>query len=105
MDIAELRRQTALARASRETSEDAEFNSSPLRKYFDRLIQKASASGDSKVSPNFYYAKEQVLGERYGGPSIEAAIRHYSREGFSARQEHWCSPNGYGNTSLIISWK
>ena len=104
MDIAKLRSQTASARSSIEANEDAEFNSSPLREYFDRLIQNASARGESKVSPNFYYAKEQVLGERYGGPSIEAAIRHYSREGFSAHQESWCSPNGYGNTSLIISW-
>jgi len=105
MDIAKLRSQTAKARASREASEDAEFNSSPLRKYFDKLIRAAAADGRSEVSENFYCAKEDVLGHKYGGPSIEAVIRHYSCEGFSARQEHWCSPNGYGNTSLIISWK
>ena len=104
MDIAKLRSQTVSARTSIEANEDAEFNSSPLREYFDQLIQNASARGESEVSPNFYYAKEQVLGERYGGPSIEAAIRHYTREGFSARQKSWCSPNGYGNTSLVISW-
>jgi len=105
MDITKLRSQTAAARASREANEDAEFNSSPLREYFDELIQKAAARGESKITPNFYCAKEDVLGERYGGPSIEAAIRHYTHEGFSAHQESWCSPNGYGNTSLIISWK
>ena len=105
MDIAKLRRQTDSARAFKEAVEDAKFNSSPLRKYFDQLIQSASKRGESKVSPNFYYAKERVLGERYGGPSIDAAIRHYSREGFSAHRESWCSPNGDGNTSLIISWK
>jgi len=105
MDITKLRSQTASARASREANEDAEFSSSPLREYFDQLIQSASKRGESEVSPNFYYAKEQVLGERYGGPSLDAAIRHYLREGFSAHEKSWCSPNGYGNTSLVISWK
>lgn len=105
MDIAKLRRQTASARASREAAEDKEFSSSPLRKYFDKLIRTAAADGRSEMSENFYCAKEYILGHMYGGPSIETVIRHYSREGFSARQEHWCSPNGYGNTSLIISWK
>lgn len=105
MDITELRAQTIAARASKEAIEDTEFGSSPLRKYFDQLIQEAAGRGESKVSPNFYCAKERVLGKKYGGPSIEAAIRHYSHEGFSARKEHWCSPNGYGNTSLVISWR
>lgn len=105
MDIAKLRNQTASARTSIEASEDAEFNDSPLRRHIDKLIKKASNNGEYEISPNFYYTKEQVLGERYGGPSIEAAIRHYLKEGFHAYQKSWCSPNGYGNTSLMISWK
>ena len=105
MNIEDIRKQTESARASKEAIEDTEFNESPLREYIDGLITQASKRGESKISPNFYYTKEEVLGERYGGPSIEAAIRHYSREGFYAYKESWCSPNGYGNTSLIISWK
>lgn len=105
MDITKLRNQTASARASKEAKENAEFSSSPLREYFDRLIKNAAANGKSEVSLNFYCTKERVLGHTYGDPSIEVAIRHYLREGFSARQEHWLSPNGYGNTSLVISWK
>lgn len=105
MDIAKLRRQTASVRASKEAIEDAEFNSSPLRHHIDKLIKEAAKNGKYKISPNYYCTKEHVLGYRYGGPLIETAIRHYSREGFSAREEHWLSPNGYGNTSLIISWK
>ena len=105
MDIAKLRSQTANARASKEAAEDREFNDSPLREYIDGLISRASKRGEIKIGPNFYYTKEQVLGERYGGPSIEAAIRHYLKEGFQAYQKSWCSPNGYGNTSLVISWK
>lgn len=104
MNIEDLRKQTKSARASKEAIEDAEFNASPLHKYIDGLITQASKHGESKISPNFYYTKEKVLGERYGGPSIESAIRHYSREGFYAREENWCSPNGHGNTSLVISW-
>ena len=105
MNITELRSQTSNARASKEAIEDREFNDSPLRSHIDKLIKEAASCGESEVSPNYYYTKEDVLGDRYGGPSIEAAIRHYSREGFFARQKHWLSPNGYGNTSLIISWK
>ena len=105
MNIEDIRKQTESARASKEAIEDTEFNESPLREYIDGLIARASKRGESKISPNFYCAKEEVLGERYGGPSIEAAIRHYSREGFYAYMKNWCSPNGYGNTSLIISWK
>jgi len=105
MDINQLRIQTANARASREATEDKEFNDSPLREYIDGLIAKASKRGESKISPNFYCLKEDVLGEKYGGPSIDTAIRHYNSEGFHAYSKSWCSPNGYGNTSLIISWE
>ena len=105
MDIAKLRSQTAAARTSKEEIEDAKFNDNPLRSYIDNLIERASKNGEYEISLNYYYTKERVLGERYGGPSIEAVIRHYSREGFFARKESWLSPNGYGNTSLIISWK
>ena len=104
MNIEDLRKQTATARASKEAIEDAKFDASPLREYIDGLITQASKRGDSKIGPNFYYTKQQILGDKYGGPSIETAIRHYLREGFHAYEESWCSPNGYGNTSLIISW-
>ena len=105
MDITKLRSQTANARASKEATEDAEFNDSPLRRYIDKLINEAAKNGEYKISPNYYCTKKDVLGEKYGGPSIDVAIRHYLREGFSAYEKSWCSPNGYGNTSLIISWK
>lgn len=105
MDIAKLRKQTASARASKEAIEDAEFNSSPLRCYIDKLIKTAAKNGEHQISPNYYCTRNDVLGSMYGGPSIVVAIRHYSREGFSARQEYWLSPNGYSNTSLVISWK
>ena len=104
MDITKLREQTAAARASKEKIEDDEFNTSLLRKNLDTLIQEAASNGKSELSLNFYCIKEIVLGERYGGPTIEAAIRHYSREGFYVRKENWRSTNDYGNTSLIISW-
>ena len=104
MDIIKLREQTAAARAYKEKIEDDEFNTSLLRKNLDTLIQEAASKGKSELSLNFCCIKEIVLGERYGGPTIEAAIRHYSREGFYVRKENWLSRNDYGNTSLIISW-
>ena len=104
MDITELRNKTAAARASKEEVEDNEFNTSLLRKNLDTLIQKAASKGKSELSLNFYCIKEIVLGERYGGPTIEAAIRHYSAEGFSVRKEYLLSSNDYSNESLIISW-
>ena len=105
MDIAKLRSQTATARASKEEIEDAKFNDSPLRSYINKLIEKASKNGEYEISLNYYYTKQQVFGDKYDGPSIDVAIRHYSHEGFFACEKHWLSPNGYGNTSLIISWK
>ena len=104
MDIEKLRSQTTKALASKEALEDEEFNDSPLRRHYDRLIQEAASNGESKISSNFYYTKEDVLGKKYGGPSIGAAIRHYTHEGFNVHQEHWLSRNGYGNTNLVISW-
>ena len=104
MDITKLREQTAAARASKEKIEDAEFSTSLFRKYFDALIKEAAANGEGKISTNFYCAKEHIFCERYCSPAIEAAIRHYSREGFYVRKENCLSPNGYGNTNLIISW-
>ena len=105
MDIAKLRSQTASARASKEATEDAKFNDSPLREYIDGLIEQASKRGESEITPNYYCMKERVLGEKYGGPSIDAVIRHYIHKGFDAYDKSWCSPNGYGNTSLVVSWK
>ena len=104
MDIAELRDLTATARASKEEIEDDEFNTSLLRKNLDTLIQEAASKGKSELSLNFYYVKEIVLGKRYDGPTIEVAIRHYSREGFCVYKENRLSLNDYDNTSLIISW-
>lgn len=105
MDITNLRNQTANARVSKENREEAEFMASPLKDYIDQRIQEAANEGENKTSLNFYYVKKRVLGDEYDGPTIGAVIRHYSNEGFSARHESWCSPNGYGNTALVISWK
>ena len=105
MDITEIRNQTAAVRASKEAREEAEFVASPLKDCIDDRIQKAANKGESAVSLNFYYLKQCVLGDTYNGPTIGAVIRHYSNEGFSARHESWFSPNGYGNTALVISWK
>ena len=109
MDIAKLRSQTAMARASKKAIKDAEFNDSPLWQhplwwYIDKRIKKAAKIGKYEISLNYYYAKKQVFSNKYDGPSIEAAIRHYSNEGFSVRKEYLLSPNGSGNMSLIISW-
>ena len=105
MNINEIRKQTIAAHTSKEAAEDAEFNNSPVREHFDRRIKEAAANGKSEVSDNYYYIKERILGDKYKGPSIKAAIRHYTREGFAAREYSWLSPNGYGNTALIISWQ
>ena len=104
MDIIKLRKQTAAARASKDAVLDSEFNNSPLKEYIDHLIQEAANNGESELSLNFFDIKERVLGERYGGPALGAAVRHYSNEGFSTYVKSWLSPNGYGSTSLVISW-
>ena len=111
MDIAKLRKQTAAAcaavaasRAATSAALDAEFNNSPLKEYIDRRIQEAANKGKSELSLNFFDIKERALGNRYGGPTLGAAIYHYSNEGFLVYSKSWLSPNGYGNTSLIISW-
>ena len=105
MDITKLRKQTAAARASKEAREEIEFMTSPLKEFFDRRIKEAVNEGKSKLSLNFYYTKECVFGDRYNGPTIDAVIRHYSNEGFSAWHESWLSPNGCGNTNIVISWQ
>ena len=105
MDITKLRKQTAAARASKEALEEAEFMASPLKDFFDRRIKEAANEGKSELSLNFYYTKECVLGDCYSGPTIDAVIRHYSNEGFSAWHESWLSPNGCGNTRIVISWQ
>ena len=104
MDIIKLRKQTAAARASKDAVLDAEFNNSLLKEYIDYCIQEVANNGESELSLNFFDIKERVLGERYGGPTLRAAIRHYSNEGFSAYIKSWLSPNGHDNMSLIISW-
>ena len=105
MDITELRNKTAAARASKEAREEAEFLASPLKEFFDRRIQEAADEGKSELSLNFYYIKERELGNKYDGPTLAAVIRHYLSEGFIAWHESWLSPTGYGNTSIIISWR
>ena len=105
MDITKLRNQTADARASKEALEEAEFLASPLKDFFDRRIQKAANEGKSELSLNFYYIKERELGNEYDGPTIDAVIRHYLSEGFVAYSKSWLSPNGYGNTAIVISWR
>lgn len=104
MDITKIREQTAAARAFKEELEKVEFLYSPLKELFDRRIQKAASKGKGELSLNFFDIKERVLGERYGGPTIDTVIRHYSNEGFDVRKENLLSPNGSGNMSLIISW-
>ena len=105
MDITEIRKQTAAVRASKEAREEAEFMASPLKEFLDRRIKEAAAEGKSEVSLNFYYIKERVLGNKYCGATIDSVIRHYRNGGFLVYSKSWLSPNGYSNTSLIISWK
>ena len=105
MDITELRNLTAAARASKEAREEAEFVASPLKAFFDRRIKEVAAEGKSELSLNFYYIKERELGDKYVGPTLGAVIRHYLSEGFAAWHESWLSPNGYGNTNIVISWR
>ena len=105
MDITELRNQTTTARVAKEAREEAEFLASPLKEFLDRRIKEAAAEGKSEVSLNFYYIKERELGDKYSGPTIDAVIRHYRNGDFLAYSKNWLSPNGSGNTALIISWK
>ena len=105
MDITKLRNQTAAARASKEALEEAEFLASPLKDFFDRKIQEAANKGKSELSLNFYYIKERELGDKYDGPTLAAVIRHYRNGGFLAYSKNWLSPNGYGNTNIVISWR
>lgn len=105
MDITELRNQTTTARAAKEAREEAEFLASPLKEFLDRRIKEAAAEGKSEVSLNFYYIKERELGDKYSGPTIDTVIRHYRNGDFLAYSKNWLSPNGSGNTALVISWK
>lgn len=95
MNIIELRNKTVAARAIKDAAEDAEFNTSPLRKYIDKRIQEAASNGEGKLALNFYYAKECACCKRYGGPSMAAALRHYQSEGFIAFPER---------AYIVISW-
>ena len=95
MNIIELRNKTAAARAAKDAALDAEFNTSPLRKYIDQRIQEAADNGEGKVALNFSYAKECALHLKYGGPTMAAALRHYQSEGFVVFPEH---------ANIVISW-
>ena len=105
MNIMELRKQTYAARAAKAAALDTEFNASPLKKYIDRRIKEASKDGEIELSINFYYTKKQVFGDEYAGPTLDTVIRNYRNEGFVAYSKNWLSPNGYGNTALVISWQ
>lgn len=104
MDITELRNRTNAARILKTEAEDLEFKKSQIKKVIDAEIKAAADHGENHASINWWYTCERVERGRYDGPAIEAAIRYYSGQGFIARQEHWCSPNGYGNTSFVIRW-
>ena len=105
MNINELRKQTYAARAAKTAALDAEFNASPLKEYIDRRIKEAAKNGEIELSINFYYTKKQVFGDEYDGPTLDTVIRNYRNEGFVAYSKNWLSPNGYGNTALVISWQ
>ena len=105
MDITTLRKQTAASRVSKENREEAWFMASPLKEYIDQRIQEAANEGENKTSLNFYYIKKRVLGYEYSGPKIDAVIRHYRNEGFVSYSKSWISPNGDGNTAIVISWQ
>ena len=95
MNIIELRNKTMVARTLKDIAADAEFNTSPLRKYIDQQIQLAADNGEGKVALNFSYVKERVLEKKYGGPTMAAALRHYQSEGFVVFPEH---------ANIVISW-
>ena len=105
MDITTLRKQTAASRVSKENREEAEFMASPLKDYIEQRIQEAANEGENKTSLDFYYIKKRVLGDEYDGPMIDVVIRHYKNEGFVAYSKSWLSPNGDGNTAIVISWQ
>ena len=105
MNINELRKQSYSARARKTATLDAEFNASPLKECIDRRIKEAAANGEIELSLNFYYTKKQVFGDEYDGPTLDTVIRNYRNEGFVAYSKNWLSPNGYGNTALVISWQ
>ena len=46
-----------------------------------------------------------MFGDEYDGPTLDTVIRNYRNEGFVAYSKNWLSPNGYGNTALVISWQ
>lgn len=105
MNIEELRKQPSAARAAKIAALDTEFNASPLKKYIDRRIKEAAANGETELSLDFYYTKQQVFGDEYDGPTLDTVIRNYRNEGFVAYSKNWLSPNGYGNTAIVISWQ
>ena len=105
MDITTLRKQTADALSAKEAHKNAEFDVSPLRKYIDQRIRAEASQGRNKLELNFYYVKKRIFGDKYSGPTINETIRHYSKNGFTAWETHWLSPNGNGHTALIISWR
>ena len=105
MNIHELRKQTYAARAAKAAALDAEFNANPLKNYIDRRIKERARAGETELSLNFYYTKKLVFDDEYAGPTLETVIRNYRNEGFVAYSKNWLSPNGYGNTALVISWE
>lgn len=102
MNIAEISNQTAAIRASMEACEDIEFINSPLRKYIDNQIYKAAAVGKDNVCLDFCTIKERVLGDRYGGPTIEAAERYYKNKGFGVFDDVFTGSED--EDSIYIYW-
>ena len=102
MNITEISNQTAAIRASREACEDIEFINSPLRKYIDNQIYKAAAVGKDNVCLGFCTIKERVLGDRYGGPTIEAAERYYENKGFGVFDDVFTGSED--EDSICIYW-
>ena len=105
MTIIEIRNKTAAAQASKATIRAKEFINSPLKDFIDKQIEELAAEGKNELWLNFDYTTERVLGERYGEPLISSVIHHYQNKGFTAWDELWRSPDGYGNTALVISWQ
>ena len=104
MDITEIRSRTNSVRATKEAQEDAMFETSRMRKWLDSEIKRAADCGEDHIGPNWYYMCGVLYRSRYDGPSIDAAVRYYQNKGFNASIQHWCSPNGDGNTGLVIHW-
>ena len=101
MNIAEIRRKTAAARASNDAFLIKEFSNSPLKKYINKQIHKAAEKGESELWLDFYTIKQSMLGEKYGVPTMSSAIHYYQNKGFEATS---CRMPCSENVAIVISW-